>query len=77
MDDKLPAPLPTPLPAPLRDLLRQKLVDSWQQPLPRLTRRDTWIPRIPGKTLAVIGMRRSGKTSLLWQEVARRLEAGA
>ena len=73
MDDKLPATLP----APLRDLLRQKLVDSWQQPLPRLTRRDTWIPRIPGKTLAVIGMRRSGKTSLLWQEVARRLEAGA
>ena len=66
MDDKLPAPL--------RDLLRQKLVDSWQQPLPQLTRRDTWIPRIPGKTLAVIGMRRSGKTSLLWQEVARRLE---
>ena len=41
MDDKLPAPLPTPLPAPLRDLLRQKLADSWQQPLPRLTRRDT------------------------------------
>ena len=77
MDDKLPAPLPTPLPAPLRDLLRQKLADSWQQPLPRLTRRDTWIPRIPGKTLAVIGMRRSGKTSLLWQEVGRRLEAGA
>ena len=69
MDDKLPATL--------RDLLHQKLVDSWQQPLPKLTRRDTWIPRIPGKTLAVIGMRRSGKTSLLWQEVARRLEAGA
>ena len=69
MEDKLPAPL--------GDLLRQKLVDSWQQPLPQLTRRDTWIPRIPGKTLAVIGMRRSGKTSLLWQEVARRVEAGA
>ncbi|MFM8605172.1 MAG: ATP-binding protein [Cyanobium sp.] len=61
---------------PLEVLLRRKLVDSWEQPLPRLTRRDTWIPRIPGKTLAVIGMRRSGKTSLLWQEVARRVEAG-
>jgi len=69
MDDKLTAPL--------RDLLRQKLVDSWQQPLPQLTQRDTWIPTIPGKTLAVIGMRRSGKTSLLWQEVARRVQAGA
>jgi hypothetical protein len=69
MDDKLPERT--------QALLRQKLVDSWQQPLPQLTRRDTWIPRISGKTLAVIGMRRSGKTSLLWQEVARRLEAGA
>ena len=68
MDDKLPSPL--------RALLRQKLVDSWQQPLPRLTLRDTWIPRIPAKTLAVIGMRRSGKTSLLWQEVAQRVDAG-
>ena len=65
------------LPKPMRTLLRQKLVDSWEQPLPQLTRRDTWIPRIPGKTLAVIGMRRSGKTSLLWQEVARRVGEGA
>ena len=59
MDDKIPAAL--------QSLLRQKLLDGVQQPLPRLTRRDTWIPRIPGKTLAVIGMRRSGKTSLLWR----------
>jgi predicted AAA+ superfamily ATPase len=65
------------LPETMRTLLRQKLVDSWEQPLPQLTRRDTWIPRIPGKTLAVIGMRRSGKTSLLWQEVARRVREGA
>ncbi len=48
-----------------------------QRPLPQLTRRNTWIPRIPGKTLAVIGMRRSGKTSLLWQQVGERLAAGA
>ena len=58
-------------------MLRQKLLDGVQQPLPRLTRRDTWIPRIPGKTLAVIGMRRSGKTSLLWQELGERVAAGA
>ena len=68
MDDKVSAPL--------RQLLRQKLVDAVQQPLPPLTRRDTWIPRIPGKTLAVIGMRRSGKTSLLWQEVGQRVQSG-
>ncbi len=69
MDDKIPAAL--------QQLLRQKLLDGVQQPLPRLTRRDTWIPRITGKTLAVIGMRRSGKTSLLWQQVGQRVAAGA
>jgi len=56
----------------LRLLLRQKLVDGIAMPLPPLTRRDTWIPRLPGKVLAVIGMRRSGKTSLLWQELGDR-----
>ena len=65
------------IPETLRSLLRQKLIDAVQRPLPQLTRRDTWIPRIPGKTLAVIGMRRSGKTSLLWQQVGERLAAGA
>jgi predicted AAA+ superfamily ATPase len=65
------------IPAALQQLLRQKLLDGVQQPLLRLTRRDTWIPRIPGKTLAVIGMRRSGKTSLLWQELGERVAAGA
>ena len=57
-------------------LLRQKLLDAISAPLPDLTRRDTWIPRLPGKTLAVIGMRRSGKTSLLWQELADRHRGG-
>ncbi|MFO7629551.1 MAG: ATP-binding protein [Prochlorococcaceae cyanobacterium] len=63
-------------PAQAQQLLRQKLLEGMRQPLPQLTHRDTWIPRIPGKTLAVIGMRRSGKTSLLWQEVGQRLAAG-
>ena len=44
-------------------LLRQKLVDGIAMPLPVLTRRDTWIPRLAGKVLAVIGIRRCGKTS--------------
>ena len=57
----------------LLHLLRQKLVDGIAMPLPVLTRRDTWIPRLAGKVLAVIGMRRSGKTSLLWQELSDRL----
>ncbi|MCP9777012.1 hypothetical protein [Cyanobium sp. Tous-M-B4] len=54
-------------------MLRQKLVEGIIMPLPVLTRRDTWIPRVAGKVLAVIGMRRSGKTSLLWQELGDRL----
>ncbi len=56
----------------MRLLLRQKLVDGISISLPPLTRRDTWVPRILGKVLAVIGIRRSGKTSLLWQELGDR-----
>lgn len=37
----------------LRRLLRQKLADGMAMPLPVLTRRDTWIPRVPGKSLAI------------------------
>ncbi|WP_010316285.1 hypothetical protein [Synechococcus sp. CB0205] len=59
----------------LRRLLHQNLVDGIAMHLPALTRWDTWIPRVPGKVLAVIGMRRTGKTSLLWQELAGRLAA--
>ena len=33
----------------LLHLLRQKLVDGIAMPLPVLTRRDTWIPRLAGK----------------------------
>ena len=35
--------------------------------------RQRHAPRLAGKVLAVIGMRRSGKTSLLWQELSDRL----
>ncbi len=43
---------------------------------PALTRRDVHLPKIPGKAFAVIGMRRSGKTSFLWQCLADRLASG-
>jgi predicted AAA+ superfamily ATPase len=55
-----------------REVIRQKIADSLAAPLPVLTQRDVRLPRIPNKAVAVIGMRRSGKTSLLWQELARR-----
>jgi hypothetical protein len=59
----------------MRDLLRQKIVDSLATSPPRLTRRDVRVPQVPGKAVAVIGPRRAGKTTFLWQVLAERLAA--
>lgn len=58
------------------DLLRLKLVESMTGPLPALTRRDVRLPGIRGKAFAVVGVRRGGKTSFLWQCLAERLADG-
>lgn len=58
------------------DLLRQKLTESLAATQPALTRRDVRLPGIPGKALAVIGVRRGGKTSFLRQCRADRLADG-
>lgn len=58
-------------------VLERKIVDSLTAEPPQLTRRSVHLPAIPGKALAVIGMRRAGKTSLLWQMLADRLHEGA
>ena len=60
-----------------REILRAKLDESLATPPRRLTRRDVRLPAIPGKAFAVIGVRRSGKTSFLAQCRAARLVAGA
>lgn len=59
------------------ELLRQKLLESLHQPsaVP-LTARDIRLPAIPGKVLAVIGVRRGGKTSFLRQQASRQVAAG-
>ena len=57
-------------------IIRQKMVDAQAAPLPALTRRDVWLPSVHGKATAVIGMRRSGKTSLMWQLLADRHAKG-
>lgn len=59
-----------------RDVLRLKLAESIAQPPGALTRRDIRWPSIPGKPLAVIGVRRGGKTSLLQQQRAIRIAEG-
>lgn len=58
------------------DVLRQKLIDSLSTPPPPFTRRDIRLPEVRGKALAVIGIRRSGKSTFLWQCLADRLAAG-
>lgn len=57
------------------DLLRLKLAESVAAPQPALTRRDVRLPGIRGKALAVIGVRRGGKTTFLRQCRADRLGA--
>lgn len=57
----------------MRELLRQKIVDSLAAMPPEMTLRDVHVPAVRGKALAVIGPRRAGKTTFLWQVVAERL----
>lgn len=59
-----------------KDILRLKLSESLTSEPPALTRRDIRVPGIQGKALAAIGVRRSGKTSFLWQCRADRLAQG-
>ncbi len=60
-----------------REILRAKLDESLATAPRRLTHRDVRLPAIPGKAFAVIGVRRSGKTSFLAQCRAARLHSGA
>ncbi|HUF66135.1 MAG TPA: ATP-binding protein [Gemmatimonadaceae bacterium] len=58
------------------DMLRLKLAEALSAELPPRTARDIRVPGVPGKALAVIGVRRGGKTSFLYRRMAERLEAG-
>ena len=60
----------------MRDLIRQKIVDSLASPVPAFTPRDVRLPGVPGKAVAVIGARRTGKTTILWQVLADRMGQG-
>jgi ATPase subunit of ABC transporter with duplicated ATPase domains len=60
----------------MRDLIRRKIIDALAAPTLKFTRRDVHVPAIADKAIAVIGMRRAGKTTLLWQILQDRLAAG-
>lgn len=59
-----------------QQILKTKLVDALNASLPELTRREIRLPQVPGKAMAVIGMRRSGKSCFLWQCLGDLLAAG-
>ncbi|MDH4454956.1 MAG: ATP-binding protein [Verrucomicrobiota bacterium] len=61
----------------LKAVIQDKIIEGLSASVPALTRREIYLPSIPGKALAVIGMRRSGKTTFLWQCMADQLAAGA
>lgn len=58
------------------ELLRLKLTESLAAPVASLTPRDIRIPEVPGKAIAIIGVRRGGKTSFLRQRMSERIDAG-
>ncbi len=60
----------------MKNIIRQKIVDSIATPVFNITRRDARLPMIPGKAVAVIGMRRTGKSTFLWQTLFDRLAKG-
>ncbi len=61
----------------MNSLFDEKLGNSLEAPFPELTPREITLPNVPdGKAHAVIGMRRAGKTSFLYQCLKKRLAAG-
>lgn len=61
----------------MQALIRQKIIDSISSPIPKFTRRDIRVPGIRGKAIAVIGMRRTGKSFFLKQVMSDRLASGS
>lgn len=49
----------------MHEIIRQKIVDGVHLSIPPFVRRDVRLPRVPGRAVAIVGMRRVGKTTLL------------
>ena len=60
----------------LKNTLRELFADFYENPLPELTRRQIAVPEVAGCATVVLGMRRTGKTYLLYQRMKELLAAG-
>jgi hypothetical protein len=60
----------------LRNIITLQVLHGLNAPVPPLTRRDVHVPAVPRKVISVIGMRRTGKSTFLWQVLGDRLAAG-
>lgn len=60
----------------MKQILEQLYGDFLERDLPELTGRDINIEPVPGKALALIGMRRTGKTFLCYQKIRSLLSEG-
>ena len=60
----------------LAELVDRLIADFQERELPRVTPRDLSLPELPGKADVVVGMRRSGKTWFLYQQIGDRLASG-
>ena len=60
----------------MKEIIQYKLAQAMAESPPELTLRDARLPQVPNKAHAIIGMRRSGKTTFLQQCRNDRLAAG-
>jgi hypothetical protein len=60
----------------LGELIDDRIADFQERELPRVTPRALSLPGLPGKADVVVGMRRSGKTYFLYQQIQERLASG-
>lgn len=60
----------------IAEVVSSKILEAQQALIRPYTPRDIRLPQVAGRAVAVIGMRRAGKTTFLWQLIAERAAAG-
>lgn len=60
----------------LDELIDRLIADFQERDLPQVTPRALAVPELPGKADVVVGMRRSGKTYFLYQQIREKLVSG-